>query len=359
MIDADRVPHATLFSGQEGGNVLLEAHYMLGYLMCTNRQPEGPCMDCRQCMRIQKWVHPDVNLVVPTFGSKQESKDVIGKWREFTSDRDFFTYEDWSSFMEATKSPNINRRQTQAVLHSYHLKSYEGGKKVFFVWGMEFLGKESNRFLKILEEPTDQTYFILVTHHKQALLPTIISRVQQFDVKPPDDLMMESYALQNQWGTKENIREAIYLADGHIVEMKKILEDLSHKNDELPERKYSDSLLSLLKAAYSKNGLYMMQWAEKSGNMSHGEYRYFIHYQLHFIREGIAGLVRANYKKRLLPAEQKAAEWLLNIVRYGDLTSLVQNLDLYSRSLDQNANVKILSAKNILDYKRLFDKYKK
>lgn len=347
MIDGERVPHATLFSGLEGGNVLLEAHYMLGYLMCENRQPEGPCMTCRQCKRVAKWMHPDVNLVVPTFDSKDESRDVIGKWREFTAGRDFFTYEDWSSFMEATKNPNINRRQTEAVLHSYHLKSYEGGKKIFFVWGMEYLGKESNRFLKMLEEPTDQTYFILVTHDKQALLPTIISRVQQFDVNPPDDFMMEAYAKEKRWGTEDKIQEAVYLAEGQIIEMKKILDE--------PEQKLSETFLNMLKSAYSRNGLFMMQWAENAANLTQREYRYFIQYQLHFIRESLVGMVRTNYKKRLMPTEQKAADWLLNKVRYNDLMGLVQNLDQYSRSLNQNANVKILASKNILDFKRLFD----
>lgn len=347
MIDANRLPHATLFSGLEGGNVLLEAHYALGYLMCENRQPEGPCLSCRQCRRVQKWIHPDVNMVMPTFDSRQGSGDVIGKWRDFTTDRDFFTYGDWSVFLDAGKNPNINRKQTEAVMQSYRLKPYEGGNKVFFVWGVEFLGKESNRFLKILEEPTDNTYFILVTHHKQELLPTIISRVQQFDIRRPEVGMMAAYAKGQNWGTDDEIREALYLADGHIVELKAILGD--------KDQKYSDSLLSLLKAAYSKNGLVMMQWAEKTANMSQREYRYFIQYQLHFIRESLAGHFQENYKKRLLPAEQKAAVWLLNIIQYGDLTNLVQKLDRYSRSLMQNANVKILSSKNILDYKRLFD----
>src|SRR5690606_11469027 len=162
------------------------------------------------------------------------------------------------------------------------------------------------------------------------------------------DFMMEAYALEQRWGSEDEIREALYLVDGHIGEMKALLNE--------PEHRFSETLLQMLRAAYSKNGLFMMQWAEKASNMSQREYRYFIQYQLHFIRESLAGFIRENYKKRLLPAEQKAADWLLNIIQYNDLTGLVQNLDQYNRSLNQNANVKILSSKNILDYKRLFDK---
>ncbi len=346
MADANRLPHAILFSGQEGGNVLLEAFYLLLYLMCENRQGTGPCLECRQCKRTGKWMHPDVNLVLPTFDSKQTSGDVIGAWREFVAERDFFTY-DWSNHMQAGKNPNINRKQTEAVMQTYRLKPYEGGNKVFFVWGVEFLGNESNRFLKILEEPTDRTYFILVTHRKQALLPTIISRVQQFDIKKPDDAMVERYALDQGWGIAEEIREGWYLANGHMVELKSILHQRGQK--------YSESLLGLLRAAYSRNGLVMSQWAEQAAQMPAREYQYFVQYQLHFIRESLAGHFQVNYKKRLLPSEQKAASWMLNLIQSDDLISLVQQLDRYNRALFQNANVKILSSKNILDYKRLFD----
>src|SRR5690625_7817397 len=71
--------------------------------------------------------------------------------------------------MESTRHPNINRRQTRELIHHYHFKASEGGKKIFFIWGAEYLDKESNRMLKILEEPTDNTYFILVSYDKNQL----------------------------------------------------------------------------------------------------------------------------------------------------------------------------------------------
>lgn len=41
-----------------------------------------------------------------------------------------------------------------------------------------------NAFLKLLEEPSDQTRFILTAHHPSQLLPTVRSRVQQVHVPP-------------------------------------------------------------------------------------------------------------------------------------------------------------------------------
>ena len=43
-----------------------------------------------------------------------------------------------------------------------NLKSFESGYKVLILWMPEYLGKEGNRVLKLIEEPPAHTLFILV-----------------------------------------------------------------------------------------------------------------------------------------------------------------------------------------------------
>src|SRR5690625_4067153 len=149
--------------------------------------------------------------------------------------------------MESTRHPNINRRQTRELIHHYHFKAFEGGKKIFFIWGAEYLDKESNRMLKILEEPTDNTYFILISYDKKSLLPTILSRTQQFDLPKVPDEQMEQYALEQGQKDRDRIREVIHLADGNVVEMMQILQE--------DKQMFSEVLLEALRAAYSQNGV--------------------------------------------------------------------------------------------------------
>jgi hypothetical protein len=63
-----------------------------------------------------------------------------------------------------------------------YLQSYEGGKKLFILESAEFLLPEAaNNLLKVLEEPPQDTVFILVCANWDKLLPTILSRCQLFN----------------------------------------------------------------------------------------------------------------------------------------------------------------------------------
>ena len=56
-------------------------------------------------------------------------------------------------------------------------QSYEGGYKVMIIWMADKMNiAASNKLLKILEEPTDRTVFILITEKEEDLIQTIRSR---------------------------------------------------------------------------------------------------------------------------------------------------------------------------------------
>ena len=46
------------------------------------------------------------------------------------------------------------------------------------MWMPEYLGKEGNKLLKLIEEPPANTLFIFVAEDEEAILPTILSRTQ-------------------------------------------------------------------------------------------------------------------------------------------------------------------------------------
>lgn len=347
MLREGRVPHALLLSGKEGGGAFMEAFYTVLCLMCPQSGKAGePCYQCKNCHRIQQWLHPDVYLMMPAFESKPDIGELMKQWRNFTADRDFFTVSQWGEFLGTDKKPNIYGDQVRNMMQRYQLKSYEGGKKLFILWAPEYLEKQSNRILKILEEPTSDTYFILVTYDKNALLPTILSRTQQFNIPDATDEALEAYALEQNLGEPARVREVVHLADGNVAEMTEML----RKDKQV----YSDILLEALRAAYARDGLKMAGWTEEASRMSHREYFYFIRYQLHFLREALAGFAVGDYQKRLLSKEQNAAEWLLSKVREQDLLPLAAKMDKLSVALNQHANTKILSMKIIQEYRRLF-----
>ena len=64
-------------------------------------------------------------------------------------------------------------------------KTIEPSGRIIIIDYAERMAKTAqNAFLKLLEEPTEGTHFILLTHQPGLLLPTILSRAQRLDMRP-------------------------------------------------------------------------------------------------------------------------------------------------------------------------------
>ncbi len=64
-------------------------------------------------------------------------------------------------------------------------RTKSSGKRVIIIdYAERMTHQAQNAFLKLLEEPGDGVYFILVSSSVQKLLPTINSRVKKIDIKP-------------------------------------------------------------------------------------------------------------------------------------------------------------------------------
>lgn len=78
----------------------------------------------------------------------------------------------------------------EKIVEPMSLASFSGGWKVGIIYGADRLNPQSsNAFLKCLEEPTEKTLYLLLTDRPDALLPTIVSRSQRVDLKPPHGLL--------------------------------------------------------------------------------------------------------------------------------------------------------------------------
>lgn len=68
-------------------------------------------------------------------------------------------------------------KSLKTMLQEVNLTAYKGGRKVFIIYESErMLPSSSNMLLKTVEEPPPRTHFLLLTSHKEKLLPTLLSR---------------------------------------------------------------------------------------------------------------------------------------------------------------------------------------
>jgi DNA polymerase III delta prime subunit len=80
-------------------------------------------------------------------------------------------------------------------------------------------------FLKLLEEPNESVHFILTTSTLDKLLPTILSRVQRFNVPPITTEQSAEYIAS--LGVKDAVKtkQLLYIADGLPEEIEKLATD--------------------------------------------------------------------------------------------------------------------------------------
>lgn len=83
-------------------------------------------------------------------------------------------------------------------------------------------------FLKLLEEPTQNTHFILTAHNPQVLVPTIRSRVQSYLIKPISTGQSTGLIKARGEADPRRTQQLLFLADGKPAEISRLLSDTEY-----------------------------------------------------------------------------------------------------------------------------------
>jgi len=219
-----RISHAQLFSGQEGGIGLPLALAYACYIHCENPTPEDSCGVCASCKKHSKLIHPDLHFSYPVIKLPEHkdrsprSMDFIKQWRSAVISNPYMDLTYWYDTLGVdNKQGFMSVEESADIIRKLSLKSFESKYKILIIWLPEKMRPDaSNKLLKIIEEPPDSTLFILVTEHRELLLPTILSRTQL--VKIPKLTVQEvSDAIKLKFG-KDALaaRKIANLADGSM-----------------------------------------------------------------------------------------------------------------------------------------------
>lgn len=99
------------------------------------------------------------------------------------------------------------------------------GRVVIIDYAERMAPAAQNAFLKLLEEPSEGTRFILLTHQPNTLLPTIESRSQRVDIRPAT--LEQSEALLNTLGQTDVTKrtQLLFIAAGLPAELTRLSSD--------------------------------------------------------------------------------------------------------------------------------------
>jgi DNA polymerase III subunit delta' len=229
----NQIPHAQLFWGRPGSAQMSLALAFATYLHCRQQVADDACGQCASCLKIEKLVHPDVKFVFPIGPTKKlTGKDVVSNnylstWRSFVQAQPYGLLSDWSYQVGSEqKQLAIYREEAKQITQYMNMKPLEGIYKIILIWLPEYLHPTAaNALLKILEEPSPQTIFLLVSMAPEKIINTIRSRTQQIHVPAFSDQAI-TQLLANQYSLDSaKIKQIVSLADGNLNQAFKLVEN--------------------------------------------------------------------------------------------------------------------------------------
>lgn len=180
----ERFPSAVLLSGPEGVGKIQLAEAIAAALLCRPAREAKtgkvalPCGECKSCRLMSGQTHPDFLEVVPEETGKMIKVDQVRSLTDFVYAR-----------------PQIAPRRV-VLLHPAEAMNLNA----------------SNALLKTLEEPSPDTFLILVSSHPARLLPTIRSRCLKTNLTLPTSEVARRW-VSERW-TGEGVDRALANAHG-------------------------------------------------------------------------------------------------------------------------------------------------
>ena len=334
LLSQDRLPHAILFYGEPGSGILPAAISLANDILCASPVHGKACHQCPACHRAGKFIHPDMHFLLPLAGSKSLSTDYYPQWREAITTNPWLNVFQWTQFCDVEgKQVDIHKEDIQQVTSHLALQAYEGRNKILIIWMAQYLEREGNRLLKMIEEPPEQTYFILITHQREKILPTIRSRCMQLFIPPMEEdqitrLLSTDYHLEPD--------KAALIAKQSVQDMGRALAVAQNT-----VMNFKDELASWFRAMIGRKGHEIAAWSIKMGSQEKEEQKQFALYTISFIRHILWAHSGKDHSEHSVEGTEMI-QYLNQHYSPETWHKVIQGLQSGFEKISRNANTKLL-----------------
>jgi DNA polymerase-3 subunit delta' len=333
----NRISHAQLFLGPEGSGSLALAMAYAQFISCQDRRTHDSCGECSSCRKYKKLIHPDLHFSYPFFAKHKEDTAVkfLPEWREAFLSNPYLSLDEWRNQLEAeNKQANINIAECHQIIQKLSLKPFESEYKVLIMWLPEFLDKEGNTLLKIIEEPPQKTLFLLVAQNQDQILNTILSRTQLVKVPRLHDEDIIRFLVERNGLSEMKASQIAYLSDGSMqAALGFMAED---ENDHL--QMFRDWMLM----TYQDTGSKIVEFTEKAAKLGRENQKNFLRFGMNLIRESVLILSGATHLVHLPQAEFDFISKFSEKINLAKAEAIISELEKAHYHIERNANPKIL-----------------
>ena len=339
MVDSGRIPHAQLSTGAEGVGKLALALAVAQYICCEHREGGESCGRCPSCMQFAKLAHPDLHLVFPmaTRDGVKVCSDMVDTFRSAVLANPYISLNEWMNVASDGKTVQIYAAEGEEIIRKLTFKPYQGQYKVMIVWIPEKMHEAcANKVLKILEEPSPDTVFMLVSDRPDDVLGTIYSRCQRIAVPPIDAKDMDG-ALREKFSVEES--DVAYLVKNAMGSWGRMLGLMK----ESEESRYDFELfVQMMRLAWNLDVKGIRAWTEQVAALSREGQIRFLQKSQRLIRENFILRLRNSQLSYMNAEEMAFAAKFAQFIHEKNVVQIMEELALAEAQIAQNGNTKII-----------------
>lgn len=206
-----RFAHGCLLEGPPGVGKRTAAAILARVLLCHRPPaPDRPCGECKSCHWLRDWR-----------GGLCPHPDLLVLWKNPNDANDSRPLRDEEAL--------IPLETIQYLAEQLHRAPLNGPRRVAVVPEAQRMcggqAESANAFLKTLEEPPASSSLILTSSRPEALLETIVSRLQAVRLRRlPSDAIREGLVRSGRTSDDTAVALAVAMADGSLGRAKEMLE---------------------------------------------------------------------------------------------------------------------------------------
>ena len=334
-----RISHAQLFAGPEGSGALALAIAYARDVLCG--------IDNNQCnLKVDKLQHPDLHFAFPYSATdsvkKPLAKYLLNDWRSFVDESVYGNLTDWMSHLGIEKKQGvIPVDESDEIVKTLALNSYEGGYKIMIIWQPETMTTSAaNKLLKILEEPPQKTLFLLVTEREDLLLQTIISRCQLVKIPRLSQSSIKDYLINHKNINPEKAQHIAFLSQGNLREAIHQLNDDEHLFDKYFVTWVRKAFMAAKTPTVLKD---LIDWSNQIASWSRSEQKDFLNYCSEIFRQALLKTYQTNDLVFLeINAEGFKWQGFAPFIHGANIQDILSEINEASYHIERNGNSKII-----------------
>ncbi|MBO6605366.1 DNA polymerase III subunit delta' [Psychroserpens sp.] len=360
--DFGRIPHAQLFVGPEGSGTLPMAIAYAQYLLCKNTNGENSNGNETCNLKFKTLAHPDLHFAFPVatndrIKSHPVSSHFLEEWRQLIDNQPYGNLFDWYRILGIdNKQGQIGVDEAHDIVKSLSLKSYEGGYKVMIIWMAEKMNTSAaNKLLKLIEEPPNQTIFILIAEDEEQIINTIRSRCQILNFPPLAEATIQEALIKHYQIPVADALKIAHQANGNYNKACDLV--YSDSEDTQFEEWFVFWIRSAFKAKGNKSAIHdLISWSETIAKSGRETQKQFLNFCLDYFRQALL----LNYKAESLvfmePKTGFKLEKFAPFVHGNNIMDISNELQDAIYHIERNGNSKIILTDLSIKLTRLLHK---